>query len=289
MKTKVFLMILALAVFSFSSCNKDTNPIEPVSAELVDDDAVTALAFDDVFNTVDNATIIMENLIGTGKGDLESEVTLADSCPVITITNPATGVFPKTITIDYGTGCTGFNGSTRKGKIIITVSDRRYVLNATRTVTFDNYYFNLIKMEGTKELKNLGLNSNKNMVFSIKLTGGKLTLPDGKTIERSFEHQREFVAGWNTPKNIWDDECMISGIATGKNINGISYTNTIITALHWKRVCEFLVSGSIKFERTGVDPVVLDYGKGECDAIATLTRGEETKQVTLKHKHRLMP
>ena len=246
MKTKVFLMIIAIAVFSFSSCNKDNNLIEQTSIDLADDDAVTQVAFDDVFNTVDNATVILENS-WVEKGELMSDVVLADSCPTITI---STGAFPKTITIDYGTGCSGFNGSTRSGKIIINVTDRRNVINATRTVTFDNYYFNGIKIEGTKELKNLGPNSNQNMVISEKLTGGKLTLPDGKTIERAFEHQREFIAGWNT-KNIWDDECLITGTATGKGINGNAYTNTILTALHWKRVCEFLVSGTVKFERSG--------------------------------------
>ena len=280
-------MIAAMIMLSFSSCKKDSTPIEQASIDLADDDIVTELAFEDVFNTVDNATIIMENLMGLGKGDLESTVVLADSCPAITITNPATGIWPKTITIDYGTGCSGFNGSTRSGKIIITVTDRRNVLNATRTVTFNNYFFNSIKLEGTKELKNLGPNSNQNMVFSVKLTGGKLTLPDGKTVERAFEHQREWIAGWGT-KNIWDDECLITGTATGKNINGITYTNTILTALHWKRVCEFLVSGSIKIERSGVDAVVLDYGKGECDAKAVVSRGEESKEILLKHRHRNM-
>lgn len=289
MRTKVFLMITALAVFSFFSCTKNnTNPIEQASADLIDDDAVTEVAFNDVFNTVDNATIIMENLMGLGKGDLESTVVLADSCPTITITNPATGIWPKTITINYGTGCSGFHGSTRSGKIIITVTDRRSVLNSTRTVTFDNYFFNGIKIEGTKELKNLGPNSNQNMVISVKLTGGKLTLPNGKTIERAFEHQREWIAGWGT-RNIWDDECLITGTATGKGINGNAYTNTILTALHWTRACEFLISGTIKFERAGVEPVVLDYGTGTCDNKATLTRGDQTKEILLKHKQRLMP
>jgi hypothetical protein len=288
MKTKVFLIIMAIAMFSFSSCNKLTNLIETRSAELVDDDAVTEVAFDDVFNTVDNATIILDSILGPGKGDLGSSVVLAGSCPSITIGNPPTGIFPKTITIDYGTGCTGFNNSTRSGKIIVVVTDRRNVVNASRTVTFDNYYFNGIKLEGTKELKNIGLTSSQNMVISVKLSGGKLTLPDGKTIERAFEHQREFIAGWNT-KNIWDDECLITGSATGKGINGNAYTNTILTALHWKRVCEFIVSGTIEFKRTGVDDVVLDYGTGLCDAIATLKRGDQTKEILLKHKHRLMP
>jgi hypothetical protein len=289
MKTKVIFMGIALALFSFNSCNKDNSLTQETSSNLVDDYAVTEVAYEDVFNSVDNATIAMENMMGiTGKGLMESSVILTDSCPTITITNPLAGIFPKTITIDYGTGCSGFNGSTRSGKIIITVTDRRNVLNSTRTVTFDNYYFNLIKIEGTKELKNLGLNENQNMVFSDNLTGGKLTLPDGKTIERSFEHQREWIAGWGT-KYIWDDECLITGTATGKGINGNTYTNTILTALHWKRVCEFIVSGTVKFERSGNDPGILDYGTGECDAIATLTTGDQTKEIKLKHKHRLMP
>jgi hypothetical protein len=284
MKTKAFFMILMMAVVVFTSCKKQPVPLESTTLALADDNAVSDVVFDDVFNTVDNASIILENALG--KGDLKSAEVI-DSCPLVTITHLSDGIWPKTITIDYAAGCTGFYGNTRKGKIIISVSGRRTVINATRTVTFDNYYFNDIKVEGTKELKNLGPNSKQNMVVSIKLTDGKLTLPDGKTIERSFENQREWIAGWAT-KNIWDDECLITGSATGKNIDGISYTNSIITALHWKRVCEFFVSGVIRFERAGVDAVELDYGTGDCDAQATLKRGDQTKEILLKHKQRNM-
>jgi hypothetical protein len=286
MKTEVFLMTLSIALISLTSCNKETAPLDQASINLVDDDAVTDVAFEDVFNTVDNASIILENALG--KGDLKSATVLADSCPVVTVDILAPGVWPKTITVNYGTSCVGFKGSTRSGKIIIVVSARRNVINSTRTVTFDNYYFNGIKIEGTKEFKNLGPNANQNMVISVKLTGGKLTLPDGKIIERAFEHQREWIHGWDT-KYIWDDECLVTGTATGKNINGIAYTNTITTPLHWVRDCEFLVSGIIIFERTGVVPVVLNYGDGECDNIAILKRGDQMRQIQLKHKQRLMP
>jgi hypothetical protein len=286
MKTKVIFMILALAAISFSSCNKEDAPIDTTSANIVDDNAVSDVAFDDVFNTADNASLMLETSLG--KGELKSATILADSCPLVTVDNLTAGIWPKTITIDYGTGCSGFNGSTRSGKILIVVSARRNVLNATRTITFDNYYFNGIKVEGTKVLKNLGPNASQNIVISATLTGGKLTLPGGKTIERSFIHEREWIAGFAT-KPQGDDECMITGTATGKNIDGLTYTNTIQTALHWKRACEFIVSGVIRFERSGVEPVELDYGTGECDAIATLKRGDQTKEIILKHKHRLMP
>jgi hypothetical protein len=284
MKTKFFLMIAAIVILSFFSCKKDAGQIEQSTIDLADDDAVTTVAFDDIFNTVDRATIDMENLMSARKGDLESGVVLTDDCPKTTVTGAG---FPKTITIDYGTGCSGFNGSTRSGKIIVNVTDRRNVVGATRTVTFESYYFNGIKVEGIKVLKTLPPKSNQNLLLSDKLTNGKLTMTNGKTIERAFDHQREWIAGWNTT-NIWDDEWLTTGTATGKDINGIAYTNTILTALHWKRVCEFIVSGTIKFERSGVDPVVLDYGTGECDAKAVVTRGGESKEILLKHVHRSM-
>lgn len=287
MKTKLYSIIAIITVVFFFSCQKDSDPLEQADLNLADDDAVVNVAFDDIFNTVDYASILLDDALG--KGDTKSgEYVLGDSCPSVRIDNVAPGLWPKTITIDYGTGCTGFYNSTRSGKIIITVTNRRNVTGSKRTVTFNNYYFNGIKVEGTKEFENLGPNQNKNVVISVKLTGGKLTLPDGKTIERGVQRQREWISGWLT-KNIWDDECLITGTATGKSIEGKTYTNTIKTALRWKRVCEFFVSGVIRFEREGVEPFELDYGNGECDAVATVCRGDQSKQITLRHRHRLVP
>jgi len=284
MKTKIFLMIAAVAMLSFSSCKKDSTLIDQVSVDLADDDAVADAVFEDVFNTADNATIILDNLVKSG--DSKSAV-VTDSCPTITVTHPATGIWPKIVTVDYGTGCTGLNENIRKGKIVIEVTGPRLTVGSKRTVTFVNYFFNNIKVEGTKVLENKGYNNSQNLLISVKLTGGRMTLPDGKTIERAFNHQREWIAGLLT-RNIWDDECLVTGTATGKNINGITYTNTIMSALHWKRACRFIVAGVVKMERTGKEPVELNYGTGECDAKAVVSRGGESKEILLKNKHRNM-
>jgi hypothetical protein len=227
----------------------------------------------------------MENVLKSGQ--LKSATIVTDSCPTITITHPGDAVWPKVITVDYGTGCTGFNNNTRSGKIITEITKPRLQVGSKRTVTFENYSFNSIKVGGTKVFENLGPNSNQNVVFSEKLTDGKLTLPNGKFIERSFERQREWTVGLLT-KNIWDDECLITGVVQGKNVDGISYTNTITTALRWKRACALIVSGVVKIERTGVDPIELNYGNGECDAKATVTIGGQTKEILLRNKHRSM-
>ncbi|TAL63395.1 MAG: hypothetical protein EPN88_12360 [Bacteroidetes bacterium] len=285
MKTKFFLMIAALAMLSFSSCKKDSGSIEQATVDMADDDAVADNVFEDVFSTADNATIILDAM---GKSiEAKSETTVTDSCPVISITHPTGSVWPILITVDFGISCTGIYDNTRSGKILIEVTGPRMHVGSKATITFVDYYFNGIKVEGTKVLENMGYNSNQNLVISVKLTNGKLTLPDGKVIERSVDHQREWIAGLLT-KNIWDDECLITGTATGKNINGIAYTNTIMTALHWTRACRFIVSGVVKIERAEVLPVEIDYGTGDCDAKAVVTRNGESKEILLKNKHRNM-
>jgi len=279
-------MMTALAILAIFSCTKDSGKIDQTSIDLADDDAVSDAIFEDIWNTVDNASIIVDGF----KGDDSKSVTvLADSCPVITITRPTQGLWPKTVTVDYGAACAGVfdNENTRSGKIIIVVTAPRLEKGSKRTVTFENYFFNGIKTEGTKVFENMGLNANQNVVISIKLTSGKMTLPNGKKIERSFDHQREWIKGILT-RNIWDDECLVSGTASGVNINGVAYKNTIITPLHWSRACRFIVSGVVKIEREGVEPIEINYGTGDCDAKATVIRGTESREILLRNKHRSM-
>lgn len=286
MKTRIYLIITALAVLALTSCNKD-GVLDQASVDLADDDAVSDAIFEDVFNTVDYADILLDGFQKGDEAKSEALAVISDSCPTVTITHPTDAVWPKTITVDYGTGCTGFFENTRSGKITIVVSGPRRETGSKRTTTFDNYYINGIKVEGTHELQNMGFNTNQNLLLSCTLTGGKITLPDGKTIQRSFDHEREWVAGLLT-KTPWDDECLITGTASGVNINGTSYTRTILTALHWKRVCRFVVSGVIEIQMGESGPFTLNFGTGECDAVATVTRGNESKEITLKFRHRLM-
>jgi hypothetical protein len=285
MKTKIFMMIAVASMLSLLACNKDSSLIDQASLDLADDDAVSDAVYEDVFNTADNATIILDQMVKGG--DTKSELVVTDSCPTITVTRPTAAAWPKIVTVDYGKGCDGFYESSRSGKIIIEVTAPRNETGSKRTVTFNNYFFNLIKVEGTKVFENKGLNSNRNPVVSIILTDGKLTLPGGKTIERSFNHEREWTAGYLT-RNIWDDECLVTGTATGKNINGVEYTNTIITALQWKRVCMFIVSGVVKIEKEGSEPIGLNYGTGDCDAKAVVTIGTESKEILLRNKPRVI-
>lgn len=285
MKTRFYMLIASLVILSFVSCQKEKSTVEQASVNIADDDAVSDAVFEDIFSTTDNAEIILDQFLKGG--DSKSLVILTDSCPTLTISHPEAGIWPTIVTVDFGEGCSGLYDNTRAGKIIIEITGPRLEAGTKRTITFENYYFNGIRVEGSKVVENNGYNENENLVCSVTLTGGKLTLPDGKAIERSFVHQREWIAGFLS-RNIWDDECLITGTATGTTLEGVGYTNTITTALYWKRACFFIVSGVVKIEREGKPEVEINYGTGDCDAKAMVTREGESKEIILRHKMRTM-
>jgi len=275
MKAKSLILILILAGFSLTSCQK-SEPLETSSLEAADDAALSEALFDDVFTSLEIAT-------GLAELGLKSS-SVSDTCPLITITSTGQNFWPRNIVIDYGTGCEGFYDVVRSGKIIITLSGPRREVGSVRSLTFQDYYVNGAMIEGTKTVTNLGPNTNQNVVFAVELTGGKITFPDEKSITHEFEREREYTAGYAT-WNPWDDKCLITGMAAGTTLEGLTFTHTVINALEWQAACRFIVRGTVGFDIEGIEPFTLDYGDGECDAEATLSRGDETKEITLRFRH----
>ncbi len=285
MKTKT-LFYYSIFLFSFlfilSSCQKDNGPatISDTDLKLAEDDALTESVFDDIMASVDNAVMTTDDLLFNG--GLKSAV-VSETCPLITVDHPDTEFWPKVITLDYGDGCEGFFRKTRSGKIKITLTARYRVEGSIKTVELINYKINNLKVEGTKVISNDGRNENGNLTFTIQLTGGKLITEDEKEITREFTRVREWTAGELTP-NHWDDVYSITGSASGININGISYTRTITSPLIKAASCVFIQSGTVAREVDGRPASTLDYGDGECDNEATITIGDITKTILLKHR-----
>ena len=102
------------ACFLFSSCQKDVsnNDDETVAVETQmasEDDAEADVVYDEVF---DNVMGVDEEVgLGTGIGVFDILSTNSRCFTVTRVPNTA-GVFPKTITIDFGTGCTDRRGVT---------------------------------------------------------------------------------------------------------------------------------------------------------------------------------
>ena len=286
MKTKNYLYILSIVLVGailFQSCEKETSTLTDDEVAIAEDDALAENLFDDIFDVAIAAEQLIDGQIYGGT--LKSSV-VSDSCPNVTVDHPDSTYWPKVITIDYGDGCTGFYEQTRSGKIIIRVTGRYRVTGTSRTITLENYYINGIHVEGTKTVTNDGENDEGNICYSIELTGGKITTPDSIVITRESVRTREWVAGSDTWWNIWDDVYFITGQTTGTNFRGVGYSRTIIIPLEWAATCRFIKSGSIDIVVGENDPITLDFGDGECDNEATVSRNGETKTILLRYRHR---
>ena len=71
-----------------------------------------------------------------------------------------------------------------------------------------------------------------------------------------------------------DDVWSVTGGGSGVNVEGKVYSFTIESALIYHNTCYFPVSGAIKFVIDGEEDLVINYGNGECDEIATAKVGD---------------
>ncbi len=282
MKTiKIYIVILSVFAGSLFivSCEKNNEKITDQDIEMADDEAVVTLIFNQAFTEADMALEQLEYNWKHASG-LKS---VLDTCPVIYVNHNDSTYWPKTVSIDFGSeGCEGPFGYIRKGKIIINITDRYLKQGSVRTVTFEDFYINDFKVEGTKTVTNEGPNDDGFMYFSVELTGGKVITPTGKVITHEFSKTRTWIEGEQTPRWRWDDKYLIEGEAMGINRFGISYTRTITTPLLIATSCLYIMSGIIEIQPEGYPLILLNFGDGECDNVGTITVNGETREIELR-------
>ena len=289
MKTKkwIFLFTMMAGVsFFFTSCEKSDTGAKVSEEELAtaEDNALMETLLDDAINEADLAVLTVDDWIYNSDGSTLKSATV-DSCPVITVDHPDSTFWPKVITVDYGDLCVGLHDRTRSGKIIITITGRYMVPGSRRTVELVDYYVDGVHVEGTRTTTNEGRNDAGNLVFSTILKDGKITKNDTTIITREYERYREWVAGEET-RNRWDDVFFITGNGSGTTFCGHSYEMTITSPLERARSCRFIKSGTVSITIDDNPPITLDYGDGTCDNIATITNGDDTREIELGYHPR---
>ena len=292
MRTRgLFLSAVIATGLMFTSCEKkdDQGQKPEVDIEaIVQEDAEMEDIIDAVADQVDAYTSLDIEGSYADISDVNLKSATEDvEYPIVTKEHLEEGkFFPVKITVDYGPEnhkiiVHRVKEAWVRGKIIIVKTGRHYRPNTKRTVTFEDYYFNDNHVEGDKVYENLGKNDDGNFVFAWSVDM-KVTTPEGEWGTRIQNKQREKIAGAKT-KSIWDDEFLVTGSTSGANSKGFSYNRTILddNPLWRKRVCRFPVKGTVSIvnsKRT----YILDYGDGECDALATITDEEgNVKEITL--------
>ena len=187
---------------------------------------------------------------------------------IITVT-PNDSTYPKTVTIDFGTGQTCPDGKLRKGKIIMNFSGPIRHTGSVVTITLVDFQIGRAKIEGTKVITNLSANGN--IKFSVKVTDGKVTFPNGRGY--SYETLRYItqIEGGATTE-ITDDVYSIEGHSQTKFNNGVIVTLDTQTALIKKVSCPWISNGTLKISVNTYESLI-DYGypsNGDCDNKALL-------------------
>ncbi len=288
-------LLLGGIIFTTASCKKARLNRETTTDE---DNSLAESSFDDVDKSASEVAVKEEGV--KSKTAPAPEYSFGASCATVTHKD-ANGVilyvnsvkydttktdsaiklapFPRTIIIDFGTGCTGNDGRTRKGKIIISLSAKFWEVGTVITHTLDNYYVNDHHVEGVRKVTHSATN-----VWDVVVTGAKITDPDGKTVSWESTRTRTRTSGDATPFNIFDDVYSITGSATGINREGRNFTVTITTALQLQ-ACNWIAEitkGIIEIQPEGLKLRTVDFGDGTCDNEGTVTVGNKTKTFKLR-------
>jgi len=276
MKARLLVMATILFASMFYSCSKDDSPDNATPPDDLTAQELTAariqsdLVFDDVSSEVLQVTL---------NGTTGAASTTSAACATVTISPQDLTTWPKTITIDYGsTGCVGINGWVRKGKISYTLTKLPRETGAVVNVSFDNYFVNGYKLEGSYSITNNG-SADANLNITTRLVNGKITYPDGKWYTRTSTINWQQVAGSATA-SVLDDEFNVTGEAVIKSSANNELITSSKTPLLRKVTCGNFVSGQLNVAYNGIAGV-LDFGGGTCDKKATLSLGTRNYEVTL--------
>lgn len=263
-------MMLIAAVFAINGCSKDettTTDLPPIGCKQI---CAMGKAMSNE-NDVDQMAIsaradgsVTQRLSGNGLPYFST------GCATVT-DDPAAG---RTI-IDFGPACVGYDSIERKGKIIVDYTGDVYTAGSVITITFDQYYVNGNRIQGTRTLTNLGLNDAGNMHWQVEARDMKSTAPNGDWKTWNSMRDREMIQGYGTPE-ITDDIFLINGTIDGSFSDGNTFSANL---LNLKRdfSCSWIQEGYIVALIRGKIYSV-DFGH-DCDNEVTITYPDQTREI----------
>jgi hypothetical protein len=241
-------------------------------------EAITEAVLQKVDDQIDKEINMLEKLNYTPSTSKSGEIQPCNA--KITVETPANTKFPKTITLDFGSGCTDTEGNFRAGKIVVHISGPYWQKNTVRNSRLVDYIFNDLRIVGEREEVNMGQNDKGYYIFEVK-HNETIKNTDGKLIvERAWNRIRTYNRG-NNLASTDDDEVWITGSAEVEK-NGKEIVKKITAPLYRKLTCQYFQSGIITTFAGKEKIAELNYGEGVCDDIAVWTNGKVKKEIKLK-------
>jgi len=291
MKTKKGLLGLMLvasaAVFFTQSCSKDDGgSISDIDLALAQDEAYVDALYEEIDNMVVSEIATLDD---NDYSNTALKSTAEDICYTITVDHPDSTSFPKEVTIDFGDGCSiVFNGDTitRSGQVIVTITNRWFMPEAQHIITFNNFYFNGVKIEGTRTITNLGLNERNHLELGIVLQDGKATYGE-VWMTREANHVRE----WARHRNPLNDTIFITGSANGINVMGETYSREITEQLVLVRCEQYqyrwvIAGGKVEITNSARGNTTIDYTGSGCSGNVVVNKDGNQYSYRFKYHNR---
>ena len=193
-----------------------------------------------------------------------------NQCPDIHIQSEPGG-YPKTITLNYGDSTVLRNGKVLSGIIVIEISGPKRSRDYNCMVSYDDFGIDSLLIEGSSLIT-----VDKNEDVFRRFESDFLF-----TMNRNSERVWEWIEGMETDDEQNDDVIQITGFVNAQNSAGDIYKKEIVEPLIRLRDCRYIVKGIVEITLNGVLISSLDYGNGECNNIAILTKDGETFEVDL--------
>ena len=284
MTTKSLLMTVAafsLLTF-FSACKKDSDSnlaaIETTFA-ISENQAVADVYTQDAADVSEEASARFGLYGNATICNLPLTMNWIGSCATVTVS----GSFPaKNIRIDFGTGCTSPNGLVRKGIINVTLTDSVRANGSVATTTFDNYFVNGIKKEGTIIRTNTTAAGSINRSMNRTVVNGKITLPNGNVFTHNANINIVQTEGGSTPCDLRDDVYNLTGTRSATNAQGSTRVSTTQTALQKKMSCANIDKGILLVQGPNHEATI-NFGNGTCNNLATISiNGRPERTIILR-------
>ncbi|MCF8295587.1 MAG: hypothetical protein K9I34_05930 [Bacteroidales bacterium] len=270
---KISFLLLGLSLF-FASCDRFDNPV--VDNSDTRDDALAESLFDNTSDVADEAYKFSSS--ASFKSYTANDTLFIGTCVTITLDTVS---FPYLLTIDFGTtNCLCNDGKYRRGAIQVSFNGGYRQPGTVLSYSFNDYYVNDNKLEGSKVVTNNGYTADSTLMYSVQVIGTIYKANNAGVITWNADKTREWIEGINTWIK-WDDVYLLEGTAEGVDVNGNNWSREITSPLRKELNCGHIVSGTMEFTRENHPTRYIDFGTGTCDDTITVTVNGNIYTVTL--------
>ena len=268
-----------MGIFILSSCEEED---DLTTSELSETEQVEIFS-----NVTESSNHVDEEIDISYQAQLNEtsggrEIPLWEECVTI-----SRDTLSKQVVIDFGDGCTGPYGRTRKGQLIITYGGEFNDMTANRVITFQNYFVNNRQFKGSIELRNINRNEEDHLTATRSLTDFTVIFPSGDSLVTNGSTTREWLEGEGDgdPRT---NALRLTGSYEGVSTRGRSFSHEIVEPVIANFNCRFSggflrTAGVIEMTITGIRRErvrTIDYGDGSCDSEYTITINDRVTTIT---------